>query len=216
VSASYVTVAELRSNLGIGTLYSDATLEEVCQTAEDLLNQYLWVNSIPVIGAVVANNVATFVLASDGSFTTGQTVTISNCGPYYNGQKTITATYPWSTGSGSFPIFNFYFPYTSLNFPRGYSLIQTAITHEDENYHLIVPYGKVTGPNLQTTAYSATPAIREAAMILAVDVWQARQVSQTGGISPDFSPSPYRMGNTLMARVRGLISPYLGPRSMVG
>ncbi len=31
-----------------------------------------------------------------------------------------------------------------------------------------------------------------------------------------FTPSPYRMGNTLLARVRGLLAPYLDPRSMVG
>jgi len=46
--------------------------------------------------------------------------------------------------------------------------------------------------------------------------WQARQVSSTGGVSPDFTPSPYRMGNTLLARVRGLIAHALDPRSMVG
>ena len=216
MAATYVTASELRTNLGIGTLYSDATVEEVCQTAQDLLNQYLWFYSVPIVGAVVANNVATFVLASDGSFTTGQTVNVTNCGAKYNGNKVVTATYPWSTGSGSFPIFNYYFPYTALTFPRGYSLVQTAIDHENENYHLILPYGKMTGPDLQETGYASTPAIREAAMILAVDIWQARQVSQTGGISPDFSPSPYRMGNTLMARVRGLIAPYTNPRSMVG
>ena len=42
MAATYVTMAELRSNLGIGTLYSDSTVEECCQTAEDLLNSYLW------------------------------------------------------------------------------------------------------------------------------------------------------------------------------
>ncbi len=42
--------------------------------------------------------------------------------------------------------------------------------------------------------------------MVAVDIWQARQASNAGGISPDFQPSPYRMGNTLMARVRGLLA----------
>ena len=45
MAATYVTTAELRSNLGIGTLYSDATVEEVCQTSEDLINQYLYSKS---------------------------------------------------------------------------------------------------------------------------------------------------------------------------
>ena len=51
--AVYVTTAELRSNLGIGTLYTDATVEEVCQTAEDLINQYLWFNTAPVVGTAL-------------------------------------------------------------------------------------------------------------------------------------------------------------------
>ena len=72
------------------------------------------------------------------------------------------------------------------------------------------------GADYKETGYSTTPAINEAAMMLAVDIWQARQQSSIGGVSPDFQPSPYRMGNQLMGRVRGLISPYTSPRSMVG
>ncbi len=32
--ATYVTIAELRTNLGIGTLYADSVVEEVCQAAD--------------------------------------------------------------------------------------------------------------------------------------------------------------------------------------
>jgi hypothetical protein len=54
-------------------------------------------------------------------------------------------------------------------------------------------------------------------MILAVDIWQARQVSQTGGVSIDgFSPSPYRMGNGVIGKIRGLISGYQNPLSFIG
>jgi len=52
--------------------------------------------------------------------------------------------------------------------------------------------------------------------MLAIDIFQARQQSNAGGVSPDFTPSPYRMGSSLLGRVRGLISPYLSPRGMVG
>ena len=47
--AVYVTQQELRTNLGIGTLYSDSTVEEVCQTAEDLIKQYEKINDIEKI-----------------------------------------------------------------------------------------------------------------------------------------------------------------------
>ena len=106
------------------------------------------------------------------------------------------------------------FPY---NYPRGYSFLQFAITATDEAQHLIQPYGIMSGPEHKAQAYASTPAIREAAMMLAVDIWQARQVSQTGGVSVDgFTPNPYRMGNNLIGKVRGLLAPYASPNSMVG
>jgi hypothetical protein len=75
----------------------------------------------------------------------------------------------------------------------------------------------MTGPEHKTQTYANTPAVREAAMMLAVDIWQARQVSQTGGVSVDgFTPNPYRMGNNLIGKVRGLLAPYGSPNSMVG
>ena len=46
MAASYVTMQELRTNLGIGSLYSDATIEEVCQAAEDQVNSFLWFDII--------------------------------------------------------------------------------------------------------------------------------------------------------------------------
>ena len=53
--------------------------------------------------------------------------------------------------------------------------------------------------------------------MIAIDIFQSRQAPSSGGVSIDgYTPSPYRMGNTLLARVRGLIAPYLDPRSMVG
>ena len=216
MTATYVTAAELKANLGIGTLY-DATdvVETVCQTAQDLLDQFLWFNSYPVVGVATASNVSYAVLSVQMGYTVGQTVTLSNCGTQYNGSHVITSTFPWSNGSGSFPFFAF-FPFTARNFPNGYELIAFNNVALDDNYHLIIPYGKALGVEYKDTLYAAIPAVREAAMMLAVDIFQARQQSSAGGISPDFAPSPYRMGNTLMARVRGLISGYTSPRSMVG
>jgi len=215
MAATYVTSAELKANLGIGTLYADSIVEEVCQTAEDLLNQYLWFDSYPVVGAGIYNNIGMVLISSPMSYVTGQTITLSGCGATYNGSRTITGTYPYTNGSVTLPYF-INFPFNYFQFPRGYSMIQFTLTHADENYHLIVPYGKASGVDSKDTTYGATPAVREAAMMLAVDIWQARQQSSAGGVSPDFSPSPYRMGNSLMGRVRGLIAPYTSPRSMVG
>ena len=216
MAASYVTVAQLRSNLGIGTLYSDADLESICQTSEDLLNSYLWFNNAPVVGTSISNNVATVVLANPGIFTTGQSVTISAAGSTYNGSYTITGSFPGTTVPASLAT-AFWTTYAFSTYPNGYSMIQYAKTASDDPFHRILPYGLATGPGFKTAAYNVVPAVNQAAMIIAVDCFQARQVSQNGGNGMDgMSPNRYAMGYQLINRVRGLIAPYSSPNTMVG
>ena len=216
MAATYVTVAELRANLGIGSLYSDSTVEECAQSAEDLLNQYLWFNTAPVVGTALQSNVVTLMLANPNAFVTGQSIVVNGCGATFNGTHTITGTIPPSTGTTSLiPVFMY--QYGQVNYPNGYSFVQYARTSADQNFHKVVPYGVATGPDHKTQAYASTPAIREAAMILATQIWQARQTQQTGSVGMDgISASPYKMGYQLINLVRGLIQPYAAPASLVG
>jgi hypothetical protein len=215
MAATYVTVAELRANLGIGTLYTDATLDEVCQAAQDQINSFLWFDSAPVVGTALVSNVATVMLANPGIFTTGETVAITGAGTTFNGSYTITGTIPFSTGTANIlPAFNLQLSYWQN--PQGYSFIQYAKTAADQNFRRVLPYGKAEGADTKTATYVNTASVREAAMILAVDIFQARQVSQTGGVSVDMGPSPYRMGNTMIGKIRGLLAPYMSPMSMIG
>ena len=216
MAATYVTEQELRDNLGIGDLYSDAVVEECCQAAQDILNQFLWFDSAPVVGITLQNNVATVMIANPAIFSTGQSVTLSGCGATFNGTYTITGTIPWSTGTTNLiPAISWN---TNVwNWPNGYSFIQFAKTAANVNFSRVLPYGSAVGTDTKTNTYATTPAVREAAMILAVDIFQARQVSQTGGVSIDgFSPSPYRMGNSMIGKIRGLIAGYANPGAMVG
>ncbi len=216
MAATYVTEQELRDNLGIGDLYSDAVVEECCQAAQDILNQFLWFDSAPVVGTTLQNNVATVMIANPAIFSTGQSVTLSGCGATFNGTYTITGTIPWSTGTTNLiPAISWN---TNVwNWPNGYSFIQFAKTAANVNFSRVLPYGSAVGADTKTSTYATTPAVREAAMILAVDIFQARQVSQTGGVTIDgFSPSPYRMGNSMIGKIRGLISGYQNPLSMLG
>ena len=216
MAATYVTEQELRDNLGIQDLYPDSVVEEVCQTAQDILNQFLWFDSAPVVGTTLQNNIATVMIANPAIFVTGQSVTLSGCGSTFNGTYTITGTLPWTNGTvNQLPsiAWNTY----AWNWPAGYSFIQFSKTAADLNFTRVLPYGKAEGTDTKTQAYASTPAVREAAMVLAVDIWQARQVSQTGGVSIDgFSPSPYRLGNSMIGKIRGLIAGYTNPLSMIG
>ena len=211
MAATYVTEAELRANLAIGTLYSSDVVETCCQTAEDLLNQFLWFNTAPVVATGISGNIATVVVASPGIFVVGQSVTISASGAVFNGTRTITGVGPAPIPNNA----NFAgFPY---NYPRGYQYLQFAIVSADIAMHQVQPYGKMAGPDDKTTSYALTGGVREAAMILATSIFQSRQTTQSGGMSVDgFSPSPFKMSNTLMASIRGLIAPYMTPASMVG
>jgi hypothetical protein len=209
LAASFVTKAELRTNLGIGSLYNDAIVEEVCQAAQDIIDGFLLYNSAPVTGSSLTNNVATLALASPAKYVIGQEITVSGCGTIYNGTHTITGTIPSQDVT---TLFRFTYPTG-----RNVSFVQFAKSNSDIVFTPIIPFGKVVAADTKTQTYAATPAVREAAMMLAVDIWQARQVSQTGGVSVDgFSPNPYRMGYHLLGKIKGLLAPYLATESMVG
>ena len=64
--------------------------------------------------------------------------------------------------------------------------------------------------------YTDVPAVREAALAIAVDLWQARVAP--GGVmqAADFTPGPYRLSRGILTRVSGLIAPWRDPAGMVG
>jgi len=78
----------------------------------------------------------------------------------------------------------------------------------------IMPYGNVVGDT--TTDWTTDAAVQNAALMISVDIWQARTATLSGANLVDFQPSPYRMSAQLLAKVRGLITHALDPRSMVG
>ncbi len=189
--ATYVTEAELRSALGIGNLYSSAVVEDACQAAENIVKAKLNFNRQAIIGHSNEATTGKSYFSLPHNFYVGQVVLIEGAGSKHNGNKTITATSEYT--------------------------ITYAITGNNNTptpYHEIVPYGYAYGDTY--TDYALLDEVREASLMIAVDIWQARQTSNAGGISPDFQPSPYRMGNTLMARVRGLLADHLAPGGQVG
>ena len=186
---SLCTVAELRAALGVGTLYLDPVLQEACDASDAVLLPMLWRNENYAVAHSKTLTSATLYFESSHSHYVGETVIITLCGSAWNGTKVITSVTPDTIT---------------------YAI--TAITETNENP--LAPYGLVAGD--ATIDWTTDSAIQEAALMIAVDVWQARQTTSSGGVSPDFQPSPYKMGNTLLARVRGLIAHALDPRSMVG
>ena len=189
---SLATVAEMKSVLGVGSLYPDATIQEVCDAADAVLLPMLWAD----VNFNVAHSNTTTVgtlyfdeLVKDVYFV-GQTVVVGNNKAHLNGSKTITVVDDYSIS------------YAITGMP--------AATPR----HAVRPYGTVTVS--ATTDWTADMAIQNAALMIAVEIWQARTSTLTGSNSVDFQPSPYRMSAQLLAKVRGLIAHALDPRSMVG
>jgi hypothetical protein len=193
LAATTPTVAELRSVLGIGSLYSDAVVDECAQSAQDIVFSYLWVNALNNSGHSNTTNTGTLYFDQSiyGIFYVGQTVVITGNGSKHNGSKTLTGV--------------------------GENTITYAITGNNNTaapFHPVAPYGLVSGETY--VDYTTVPAVNEAALMVAVDIWQSRQASNSTSITADFQPSPWRMSASLIAKVRGLLAPYLSPNSLVG
>ena len=186
---SLCTVAELKSVLGVGSLYPDATIQEVCDASDAVLLPMLWANTQYPVAHGNTGTTGTLYFDVPVDFYVGQSVTIANCGTKYNGTKSITAVTP-------------------------YSFSVTTTHTSDTVRHSITPYGIVTADSY--IDWTADAAVQNAALMIAVEIWQARTATLSGSNSVDFQPSPYRMSAQLLAKVRGLIAHALDPRSMVG
>lgn len=191
---SITTVATLRTALGIGTLYSDAVLQEVADASDNVLLPFLWNNSTPIIGH---SNTATtgtsyFQDKVQDVFYVGQVLNITGCGSKHNGNKTIT-------GVGEYSV--------------TYAI--TGNNNTPAPYHPINPYGTAAAETY--VDYTTIPAIKEASLMIAISIWGSRQANSGSAMAPDGSmTSMYAMSNQLLGRVRGLIAPYVSPNTMVG
>ena len=190
---SITTVAELKAALGVGSLYSDATIQEVCDAADDALLPFLWKNENYNIAHSNTTTEGTLYFNEPVKdiYYVGQSVTVTKNSAPFNGTKTITAVDNYS--------------------------ITFAVTGSPTatEYHPTVPYGIVSGVTQNT--YATIPAVREASLMVCVSIWTSRQTNSGNGMNPDGSMGNlYAMSSQLISRVRGLIAPYLSPNSMVG
>lgn len=193
---STTTVAELKAVLGCGTLYDisqPTMLQEVCDAADDVLLPFLWKNENYNIAHENTTTEGTLYFSETVKdiYYVGQSVTVTKNSAPFNGTKTITAV--------------------------GTHSITFAVTGSPTatEYHPTVPYGIVAGVTQNT--YATIPAVREASIMICVSIFTSRQTNSGNGMNPDGSMgNMYSMSSQLIARVRGLIAPYLAPNSMVG
>lgn len=190
---SICTVAELKAALGVGSLYSDAILQEVCDAADNVLLPFLWNNDSFNVAHSADNFNRTLYFDNmvRNEFYVGQAIVVSNNDALFDGTYSIT------------------------------QVGENSITYVSEEggrvrpYHNVNPFGKVAAQD--DVDYSTIPAINLAALMIAESIWQSRQANAGSNMAPDGSMgSFYAMSSQLISRIRGLIAPYLDPNSMVG
>jgi hypothetical protein len=200
-----ITVASLRTVLGVSVaLYSNDYLESIIDSAEQVILPLLTANQNAVAAVYLQNNVAYYVTQKPNTFVAGQSVVVTGCVPStFNGTQTVTS--------------NYYdpFPYLPFAYPAPYFFFTSAITNSDITFRPVIPAGVayLSGADA-ATLYANTDAVEQAVTIVSVEIFQS-VVAPGGQIEGvDFTPSPYRMGRSLMNRVMGLLSPYIDVSTM--
>jgi hypothetical protein len=175
-----ITATQLRSVLGVSvSLYSDATLDDIIDSAESVILPMLNSYSVAIDAVSLTNNIAYFSTPLPQPFNEGQSVVIAGCGTPFNGTRTIT---------------------TDLLDDFTFS---AAITNADVISKNIIPSGTATLTGAST--YVGNSAVESAVTVVSVEIFQSRTApgGQIEGV--DFSPSPFRMGRSLYNRVSGLL-----------
>jgi hypothetical protein len=199
-----VTLAELKATLNIGDLYADPVLEQVIGSAESTILA-LVTRDRNHIDQVCCTNV--LIPPAVGTTIRFRTVTPHD---YKVGD---------AIRFGEFPRANF----------SDRALTVTAVPQEDVviaeastpfnpgefDPTPVIPNAVVYRESARAF-YDGIPEVREAALAIAVDIFQSRVApgGQMQGI--DFTPGPYRLGRSLFTRVSGLLGRWVETGSLVG
>jgi hypothetical protein len=211
--ATIVTPAELRSVLGVSnSLYNDAYLTDVIDTAEAVILPMLVKYSSPIDTVTLQDNIATYGVLGDNNFSDGQSVVITGVGSPFNGTFTIIE-------SSNIDIEDFIVRSSSRIYLDGAyrefnGYFTVAITSADVTERKVIPSGLATLSGAST--YVGNAAVESAVLAVSVEVFQSR-IAPGGQIEGvDFTTvSPYRLGRSLFNRVSGLLGAFIDTDSMV-
>jgi hypothetical protein len=191
-----VSMAELKTLLGIGDLYSDTVLEQIADTATDVILDYLQLNRAW----------ADQICCEDGFILQARTIKPHNL---YVGQSVFLEGFPGGNVNGVRTVEEVV-DETVVRIDLG--IHQAPVI--DDPIPLIPP--ATISDQTRIDYYADVPAVKEAVTAIAVDVFQSRVApgGQTEAI--DFTPGPYRMGRSLVTRVSGLLGRWMDTSALVG
>lgn len=186
-----VTATELRTILGVSSsLYNDAYLNDIVDASENLVLPMLVTFQSKINKVRLEDNIAYFITATIQEFTEGQSVIITGCGSPFNGTHTVLAD-----GLSDYEF-------------------AVAITNADILEKNVIPAGNAALSGLST--YVGNPNAEAAILAISVEIFQSRTAAGGSIEGIDFAVTPYRLSKNLLAKVTGLLGPYLDVETMVG
>lgn len=187
-----VTATELRDVLGVSvSLYSDAYLNSMIESAEGAILPLLTGYQSAVPGIEVVNSIAYYTTQRINYFVVGQSVVITGCGTAFN--LTVTVTDDQVT------------PY----------LFTSATAAPDQIFTPIIPAGLAClSGSTADDLYSGVEPVKSALLVVSVEVFQSITAPGNTSAQVDFNPSPFVLGRSLQNRVIGLLAPFVDVETM--
>lgn len=192
--ASIITPAELRSALnGVSSsLYSDAVLTEIIDTAESVVGNLLVKWNAPIDKHYSeSTTVSTIHTTKPHKFYATQTIAIQGVETHINGNKTITEI-----------VDEFTFKIATTG----------ATVHLD--WRNVIPNGLAAENDL--SQYADVAPIESAVLTVSLDVFKARTSAGSSQAGLDFVPAPYILGRTIQNRIVGMLGAYIDVEALIG
>ena len=187
-----VTASQLRAILGVSvSLYSDAQLDQIIDSAEQTILPLLTQYQSSVTFANVSDSVIYFTTQRPNYFVPGQSVVVTGAGTY-------SATY-------------------TVTDDRIEPYLFTAATNAvDRTYPLpFIPAATATlSGSSAAQLYAATPPVENAILVVSVEIFQSITAPGNQIMSDNFQPAPFILGRSLTNRVIGLLGPFLDVETM--
>ncbi len=186
-----VTATELRTILGVSSsLYNDAYLNEIIDASENIILPMLVKYASPIGKAELTDNVAVFTTVGQHEFSVGQSVVIAGVSATFNGTRVITDV--------SDDRYEF----------------SADITASDITEFNVIPSGTATLVGAAT--YVGNASVKTATLVISTEIFQAKTAAGGSIEGVDFAVTPFRLSKNLLAKVTGLLGPYVDVDAMVG
>jgi hypothetical protein len=187
-----VTPSELRAVLGVSeSLFSDAYLEEIIDSAELTILPMLTANNNAIASYKILDGTITFNTIKRNNFVEGQDIVVTGLGA-------VDATYTVDDKS-----------YLPFSFCADTNLPDTATTIP------VIPSGvAVLDGSSAAELYANAAPVHSAILVVSVEIFQSVTASGNMTSSIDQNPSPFVLGRSLQNRVIGLLSTYIDVETM--